>query len=990
MSTFRLIMSKEKIKETSDQFPVVGIGASAGGLEAVKLFLKELPAKSGMAYVFVQHLSPNHDSILPEILRKTSPIPVHEITDNIHLKKDNLYIIPENKTLTASDGILKLSPLDRQHNKSTTIDQFFSSLGSVHQSYAIGIVLSGSLSDGTVGLQVIKSYGGLTFAQDEGSAAFDGMPNSAIKAGVVDFILPPGEIAKKLVSINYPFHQDFEIGTPADFVQEDDDIFRQILTILRVRRGVDFQFYKSSTLKRRIVRRMALSKIEKPADYLFLLRENKGEQDALYNDMLISVTSFFRDPQSFNILCINLFPTLLRKKTNSEPLRIWIAGCATGEEAYSMAMCLQEHLGDKAAVTKIQIFATDISETAIAKARSGVYKANEIEGLNSSRVTQFMTKLDGSYQINKEIRDMCVFAHHNLLKDPPFSKIDLISCRNVLIYLEPVLQKRALTTFHYALNDKGYLMLGKSETVGITDIFSPYEFGEKIYVKKGDVGRFMNVATHGREQSFRDVDKGVQREAADRDIFKYADDAMLANFMPAGVLVNEKFDIVQFRGTTDMWLSSPPGKPSFNLLKMARDGLNFELRNLLQTAKKTNTLTKKTGVNFKLNDLQYYVNLHILPITYALELYFLVVFQSASSTGIEPNMFDMQQPNEDNNYNAGELRIEHLEHELIQSRADMRVIAEEQESANEELQSAKEELLSSSEELQSVNEELETSKEELQSTNEEIIIVNKELMDRNEQLNNARIYTEAIVNTIRDPLIIMDHSLHIKRASDGFYTKFNLTEKETEGTFLYSLNNGLWNIPKLKELMESDLPKKKFSADVEVEQTFPNVGLKCMLLNARLLDNINGERLIILAIEDVTDRRIVEKGQTEVRNLLEESQEKYKFALEAAGICTWDLDPTTSEFHFNEKCSTLFGSPENTNISYQDFLGLIVEEDREITDKAIEAALAGNNDWSLNLTYQIFDKNKRRKTIQIKAKTFLNIQSGTLKLSGTALDITEK
>ncbi len=848
-------MAKEKVRESSVQFPVVGIGASAGGLEALKLFLKELPASSGMAYVFVQHLSPTHDSILPEILKKISPIPVHEITDNIHLAQDNLYIIPENKTLTATDGVLKLAPLDRYHTKSNTIDQFFSSLGSVHQSYAIGIILSGSLNDGTLGLQTIKSYGGLTFAQDQGSAAFEGMPNSAVQAGVVDFILPPGQIAQKLVSINYPFHTADSLTRLPNISQEDDDIFKQILTVLRVRRGVDFQYYKSSTLKRRIVRRMALGKIEKPADYLYHLRENKNEQDALYNDMLISVTSFFRDPQSFNVLCSNLFPTLLRKKTANEGVRIWIAGCATGEEAYSMAMCLQEHLGNKTAVTKIQIFATDISETAIAKARSGIYKPNELGGLSAQRIAQFMTKLDGSYQVNKEIRDMCVFAHHNLLKDPPFSKIDFISCRNVLIYLEPVLQKHALNTFHYSLNDKGYLMLGKSETVGInTDIFTPYEFGEKLYLKKGNVSRFMNVATQSREQSFRDTDKGVQKEATDRDIFKYADEAMIANFMPASVLVNDKFDIIQFRGATDMWLASPPGRPSFNVLKMARDGLAFELRNLLQMAKKNNVLCRKYSINFKLNDLQHYVNLHVLPFTHASELNYLIVFQPASSTGIQPNMFDSQQPQEDGNYNAAEIRIEHLERELTQSRADMRVIAEEQESANEELQSANEELLSSSEELQSLNEELETSKEELQSTNEEIIIVNKELMDRNDQLNNARIYTEGIVTTIREPLIIMDKNLYIKRATNGFYNRFNLTEKETEGKHLYELNNGLWKIPKLKELLESDLPKKKFSGDVEIEQTFPRIGRKVMQINARLLDNINSDRLVILAIEDITGK----------------------------------------------------------------------------------------------------------------------------------------
>src|SRR5665213_1871257 len=518
----RYRMGKVNEGSTSSlQFPVVGIGASAGGLDAVRAFLQALPAKSGMAYVFIQHLSPEHESNLPELLQKVAPFPVQQITDNLHIEQDHLYIIPQNKVVTAVDGALKLAPLEKKNKKGHTIDLFFSSLGVVHQSFAVGIVLSGALSDGTLGLQVIKSYGGLTFAQDEGSAAFDSMPKSAVKAGVVDFILPPEKIAERLVAINHPFHSDYSTGEISETLpQHDGEIFKQILTVLRVRRGVDFIYYKQSTLKRRIVRRMALAKIEKPADYLAFLRENKYEQDALYNDMLISVTNFFRDTQSFDVLCDTIFPELISSKTINQPLRIWVAGCATGEEAYSMAMCLQEQLGDKAAAMKIQIFATDVSEIAIAKARIGLYRQTELEGISASRLQQFFTKLDGSYQVSKTIRDMCVFAHHNLLKDPPFTKIDLVSCRNVLIYLEPVLQKRALNTFHYALSEGGYLMLGKSETIGNnTDIFAPVNGTEKIYRRKGMAsgGRFLTGGSPGREQTFRDIDRSTQKESADKD-----------------------------------------------------------------------------------------------------------------------------------------------------------------------------------------------------------------------------------------------------------------------------------------------------------------------------------------------------------------------------------------------------------------------------------------------------------------------------------------
>jgi len=532
----------DKNEEASHlQFPVVGIGASAGGLEAVKLFLKGVPEKSGMAYVFIQHISPKHVSTLPEILQNVSKIPVQQITDNIHLEQDNLYIIPSNKIVTATDGVLKLEPLDEKYHKVKIIDLFFSSLAVVHQSFAVGIILSGTLNDGSVGLQVIKTYGGITFAQDEGSAAFDGMPKNAVNSGAVDFVLPPEKIAERLIAINHPFQTDHsKNGKPDALPNQEEEVFKQILTVLRIRRGVDFMYYKPSTLKRRIVRRMALNRIEKPVKYLTFLRGKKGEQDALYNDMLISVTNFFRDSLSFELLCGTIFPELVKQKANNnEPFRIWIAGCATGEEAYSVAICLQEFLGDRSAAMKIQLFATDVSETAITKARSGIYKPADIEGVSPSRLLQFFTKRDGGYQVNKSIRDLCVFAHHNLLKDPPFSKIDLISCRNVLIYLEPVLQKRALTTFHYSLNDHGFLMLGKSESIGAnTDLFSTYNNHEKIFLRKGSRGRFMQVASVNREHAFSDLDKGIQPESSNKDIFKVAEELILSTYTPSGVLVN--------------------------------------------------------------------------------------------------------------------------------------------------------------------------------------------------------------------------------------------------------------------------------------------------------------------------------------------------------------------------------------------------------------------------------------------------------------------
>jgi len=986
-------MSKIKVEDTPDhQFPVVGIGASAGGLEAFKTFLLALPEKPGMAFVFIQHLSPEHPSILPEILEKICPFPVQLITDNLHLEKDHLYIIPQNKVVTVIDSVLKLAPLDKNHKKGSTIDLFFSSLGVIYQSFAVGIVLSGALNDGTLGLQVIKSYGGLTFAQDEGSAAFDSMPKSAVKGGAVDFILPPEKIAEQLITINHPFHPDYSKTEKEEAQpQKEEEIFKQILTVLRVRRGVDFSYYKKSTLKRRIIRRMALGKIEKPADYLAFLRENKTEQDALYNDMLISVTNFFRDQQAFDLLCGTLFAAIINKKAAGDSLRIWVAGCATGEEAYSMAICLQEYLGDKATAMKIQIFATDISEIAIAKARTGIYRSTELEGVSASRLHQFFTKLDGSYQIAKSVRDMCVFAQHNLLKDPPFSKIDLVSCRNVMIYLEPVLQKRALTTFHYSLNEDGYLMLGKSETIGSnTDLFSAYNTSEKIYARKGPPGgsRFISVASYDKEKTFRDIDKGVQKISAEKDIYKQADEVILAHFMPPSVLVNEKFDIVQFRGETELWLVPPNGKPSFNILKMAREGLAFELRNLLHLAQKTKQVARKFAVFFKINNLQYYVNIQAVPLKETDEPHFLVVFQNASAAGLQHVTVEQIRTLENITFTESELRIEQLERELIQARGDMRAITEEQETANEELQSANEELLSGSEELQSLNEELETSKEELQSTNEEVMIVNKELIDRNDQLNNARLYTEGIVNTIRDPLLILDSDLRVKRATRGFYIKFKTTEKETEGKFIYELGNQQWDIPRLKNLLENILPDKKELEGYEVIQHFPAIGKRVMLLNARQINNANGEQLILLAIEDITDKRKVEEGLAEAERLLSESKERLKSAVESTGLGTWDYDPQKNEMVWDKRCKEIFNLPPAAHVDFEFFYSLVHPDDKKNVETNINNALKNLNGGNFDLEYRLIALDGKTKWLKARGKVYFNEIGVATRFVGTLLDIT--
>ncbi len=835
----------------------MGVGASAGGLEAFKKMVKAIPENSGIAYILVQHLHPDHNSALPEILQRETRIPVSEISDNVKVEPDHVYVIPSNKMLVATDGILQLSPRPSKDKKNMPIDIFFTSLAEVHQSDAIGIVLSGNGTDGTLGLKNIKDHGGITFAEDLDSAAYDSMPQNAIKAGVVDFILSPENMPKQLMQLNSTFKilPSEEDAMPVKLTEEES--FKQIFSLLRLAYGVDFTYYKQSTIRRRILRRMIICKLEKIADYLLLVKQSKPEQDTLFQDILIPVTSFFRDPKIFENICKRVLPELLENKTSFNPLRIWVAGCSVGKEAYSIAMCIYEYLSDKISTVRIQIFATDISEKSIAKARLCIYNKGEMEGVSEERIREFFTKTNGSYQVKKVIRDMCVFATHNFLKDPPFAKIDLISCRNVLIYLEPFLQKKAFTVFDYALNPKGYLWLGKSETTGYSsEYFLPVGKKDKIFTRKSFPGKFMNVASERREETLRDKDYALRIPERKRDdVQKDADDILLSKYTPPGVIVNAQFDIVQFRGSTGDFLEPSPGKASLNVLKMARNGLSFELRNALQKSK----TTKETFIkeNIAVNNGKTIVAIEVIPLLDAVEPHFLILFKNSSpavnKTGNKTSKSLLLKESPENTRNK------QLAKDLLQAHEDMRSISEEQEVANEELQSANEELLSGSEELQSLNEELETSKEELESTNEELITVNQELFERNEQFNQARLYAEAIVSTIHEPLLVVNHDFKIKSANKSFYKDFQLTEEETLGKVLFDLQNNGWNIPGLRSQLFRIQNKDEKFIEWEVAYNFPLAGMRSICFNAQPIQNENDQNLILLAYNDITSRREVEK-----------------------------------------------------------------------------------------------------------------------------------
>src|SRR5258708_6867480 len=479
----------------NDSGPVVGIGASAGGLEAMRQLLEQLPAKTDMAFVLVQHLDPQHDSLLTELLAKSTPLPVSQVKDGMRVELNHLYVIPTKTTLNIEEGILKLIPRQDIQGQHMPIDSFFRSLAEDQGNKAMGVVLSGAASDGALGIQAIKGAGGVTFAQDEATAKYTGMPHSAIKTGCVDFILPPGKIAHELARIGR--HPYVVSRAPTEVLPSEgaeDQFLGEIFNRLRSAKGVDFTAYKHSTLKRRMLRRMAVHKIESLKEYAKFLKDTPPEAEALYHDILITVTNFFRDPDSFAALTDKVFPSLLKDRSLKAPIRLWIPGCSTGEEVYSMAICLLEFLEHRASNISLQIFGTDINEAALGRARKGIYIENIVSDVSVDRLARFFVKIDGQYQVNKAIREMCVFAKQDVTMDPPFSKLNLISCRNMLIYLGPELQKRVIPIFHYALSPGGFLMLGVSETIGAsTHLFTPVDKKNKIYAKKAVDGLHIDL-----------------------------------------------------------------------------------------------------------------------------------------------------------------------------------------------------------------------------------------------------------------------------------------------------------------------------------------------------------------------------------------------------------------------------------------------------------------------------------------------------------------
>jgi len=765
-------------------FVIVGVGASAGGLEAFKQLLAHLPVDSGMAFVLITHLDPKHESILPELLAKATRIPVSEVQDGAAVAPDHIYVIPCNTSMAIEGGVLRLRPRQEGRGQHRPIDSFLQSLAEDQNTRAIGVILSGTATDGTLGLEAIKAEGGITFAQAPKSARYDSMPRSAIAAGCVDFILSPEGIAEELARISsHPYVAAAVAAKPDEEETErpaGKNGFNKILALLRRTTGVDFSLYKTNTLDRRIRRRMILNKMDGLEEYARYLRENASEVENLYQDILINVTSFFRNPESFEVLKEKIFPRLIERRASDEPVRIWVLGCSTGEEAYSIAMAFTEIAGERSDHIAVQIFATDLNEKGIERARTGFYSKDITADVSPERLRRFFSEAEGGYRVSKPLRDMCVFARQNVAADPPFSRMDLISCRNLLIYLDPALQKQIMPLLHYALKPTGILWLGSSETTGAaSDLFEPEDKKHRFYARKPTTKlprlRYPTVAEARKmDRAPSAVEfEGAKATSGEKEAQREADCIILARYAPASALINEDLNVLQLRGDTAPYLEQPHGKATRNLFKLARKDLLVALRDAVDEARKDESPVRKEKLRVRYDGVTGAVNLEAIPLKHlpSHERHFLILFETAETETEGARRGGGKQK-------AEEQRIKQSHQELAAARDYLQSVIEEYEAANEELQSAGEEAQSSNEELQSINEELETAKEELESSNEELNTVNEELNNRNTELGRLNSDLANVLGSVRIPILILDNQLRIRRFTPAAEKLLNLIQTD--------------------------------------------------------------------------------------------------------------------------------------------------------------------------------------------------------------------
>ncbi|MEZ2329699.1 PAS domain S-box protein [Mesorhizobium sp. RCC_202] len=1013
----------DTLREGSVERPalsVVGIGASAGGIEALGRFFDAMPSDSGCAFVVVLHLDPKHESEMARVLASHTRMRVAQVKDGMRIVADHVFVIAPDTELTVRDGLLHVSrPADARGHRHP-VDALFRSLARDQRERAVAIVLSGTGSNGTDGLKEIRAEGGMSLIQAPETAKFDGMPRSAIVANLADHVLAPEQMPEIVVA--YTRH-DY-VAVPAEAAPTalggGEAKIEQVRELLRARTGYDFGNYKRSTQRRRIHRRLGLRNIQTLSEYLTELRANPEEIATLVSDLMINVTGFFRDAEAWKTLSDLVIAPLVAKRESGDTIRVWVPACSTGEEAYSIAMLVMEQAAAVGKRFDLKVFATDAQEDNLRKGRDGVYPAAALVGFPPERVQHFFERLDGNYQVTKELRDTIVFAQQNLLRDPPFSRLDLVSCRNFLIYLEPEAQQRVIALCHFALHRGGHLFLGNAETVGRhDDLFETRSKKWRIYRRVGPTRHdLIDYREHrtpvGPDQTGNTALTPAEQAAPAAETARRA---LLERYAPASVLIDRKGRALYFHGTTRDYLEQPPGEPTRDLLSMVREGLALKLRSAIRDASREN---RSITVNARIRPSKTggAVAMTVIPLSGrpGEDGHLLVSF---TPLGTEVSAGPPAARDETTEAASSERA---LQEELKATRAELRSTVEHLETANEELKASNEEATSMNEELQSTNEELETSKEELQSFNEELNTVNNQLQHKiseleavTNDLNNlltgsetatlfldeklrvkwfapttrelfdlvsadigrpiahfarkfadenlitdaetvlkkltpieaevpsdagrwflrrmlpyrtrdnriagvvvtfnditerkhaadasdeARVYAETIVETTRQPLLVLDGSLQVKSANRAFYDQFHVRKPETEGKLIYELGNGQWNIPTLRTLLDEVLSKSSAVVDFEVEHEFRDTGRRWMLLNASKLRHNNGRsHLILLAIEDITERK--ESERETLRN-----QQRLKDLIEALPGAVYTTDAAGRITFYNPAAAELWG-----------------------------------------------------------------------------------
>lgn len=962
-------------------FPLVGIGASAGGLEALQTLFNAMPADTGMAFVVVTHQHPGHISMLPELLAKETEMPVLEAADGLKVEPNRVYVEPPGGCLAILNGTLHRMGASNKESPKLPIDYFFRSLAEDQKERAICIILSGTGTDGTLGLKAIKGDLGMAMVEQPQSAKYAGMPSSAIATGLADYVLPPDAMPKQLIAYAKGLYLNGH-AVAAESPAVSAEPMQKLFVLMRNRTGHDFSSYKNNTLRRRIERRMNVHQINTISQYVRYLQENLHEIDILFKELLISVTNFFRDPPAWGVLETQL-QYMIQSQPDHYTLRVWVPGCATGEEAYSVAIALRRCMETVNRHLDVQIFGTDLDIDAIETARAGQYPDGIAVDVSPDRLERCFLRDDGAYRIRKEIREMVIFAQQNVIKDPPFTTLDMISCRNLMIYLNSDLQTKLLPIFHYALKPDGLLFLGPSETIGsFTDLFESLDKRWKIFRRKGGTRAIHGLPQIPASPIARDARPAVELAAtapsfSEAHVSTLIEQLLLNRFVPASVVASDRGDIIYIHGRTGRYLEPAPGRPRNNIMEMAREGLQIELAAAMRECVTTNKEVVREDICVKNDAETTHLDLTVTTLhePEAMRGLLLVTFRCTPMLSPGATNRTTQQPK-----TTGDRKhFEQLERELQYMKESRQTMLEALEASNEELKSTNEELQSTNEELQSTNEELETSKEEMQSLNEELTTVNAELQAKLEDLSQAnddmqnllnstniatvfldnelhikrfteqakdlimlrqtdigrpvselasnldhddllqqchgvlktlafeqrevctrngktylmritpyrtvgnvidglvltfvnidqlkqsqreageaeatRSFFESIVQTVRHPLLVLDATLRIELANDAFCYTFQIKRDEVQGQLIYELESGQWNIPKLRELLDTILPDTSVLNDFAMQCDYPHIGHRVFLLSARQLRQKEGmPGMILLAFEDVTGK----------------------------------------------------------------------------------------------------------------------------------------